>query len=169
MAIIIALMVVFCTYTPTLFLASDDCMLVQHCLQIPSPLPIFLFLQYRHLIPAPVNRTSASVCLIKHPWIACKQYAKHSNGPHSLRIKATFSREAQEYGWQPGLRSCIMPGLPMHLVQELNVSTVLVNYGIYIVFCSSLFIRFCYCIFTYVDVVNKQFNTMLFARTNKCF
>ena len=88
-------MVGFCTYTPTIFLASDDCMLVQHCLQIPSPLPIFLFLQYRHLIPAPVNRTSASVCLIKHPWIACKKYAKHSNGPHSLRIKATFSCEAQ--------------------------------------------------------------------------
>ena len=26
-------------------------------------------LQYRYLIPAPVNRTSASACLYKHPWL----------------------------------------------------------------------------------------------------
>ena len=31
---------------------------------------------------------------------------------------------AQETGWQSGARSCIMPGLPTHLVQELNVGTV---------------------------------------------
>ena len=30
----------------------------------------------------------------------------------------------QETGWQSGMRSCIMLGLPTHLVQELNVGTV---------------------------------------------
>ena len=30
----------------------------------------------------------------------------------------------QATGWQSGVRSCIMPGLPTHLVQELNVGTV---------------------------------------------
>ena len=31
---------------------------------------------------------------------------------------------AQETGWQSGVRSSIMPGLPRHLVQELNISNV---------------------------------------------
>ena len=31
---------------------------------------------------------------------------------------------AQETGWQPGMPSCIMPGLSTHLVQELNAGTV---------------------------------------------
>ena len=31
---------------------------------------------------------------------------------------------ALETGWQSGMWSCIMPGLPTHLVQELNVGTV---------------------------------------------
>ena len=31
---------------------------------------------------------------------------------------------AQETGCQLGVQSCIMPGLPMHFVQELNVGTV---------------------------------------------
>ena len=30
----------------------------------------------------------------------------------------------QEKGWQSGVRSCIMPRLPTHLVQELNVGIV---------------------------------------------
>ena len=30
----------------------------------------------------------------------------------------------QETGWQSGMRSCIMPGLPANLMQELNVVTV---------------------------------------------
>ena len=41
--------------------------------------------------------------------------------------KALFSCEvihAQETGWQSGVRSCIMSGLPRHLVQESNVDTV---------------------------------------------
>ena len=31
---------------------------------------------------------------------------------------------AQETGWQSDVRSCIMPGLPTHLVQELYIGTV---------------------------------------------
>ena len=30
----------------------------------------------------------------------------------------------QETSWQSGVRSCIMPGLPTHLVQELHVFIV---------------------------------------------
>ena len=33
---------------------------------------------------------------------------------------------AKENAWQSGERSCIMPGLPNHLVQELNASIVVV-------------------------------------------
>ena len=39
-------------------------------------------------------------------------------------MKATFSNEvihAQETGWQFGVRSCIMPGLPENFMQLLNV------------------------------------------------
>ena len=34
---------------------------------------------------------------------------------------------AQETGWQSGVQLCVMHGLPAHLVQELNVSTVYKN------------------------------------------
>ena len=30
-------------------------------------------------------------------------------------------------GWQSGVRLCIMPGLPTHLVQELNGGTVVIE------------------------------------------
>ena len=44
-------------------------------------------------------------------------------------MKATFSCEIINASlprdrWQSGMRSCIMPGLPTHLVQELDVGTV---------------------------------------------
>ena len=32
---------------------------------------------------------------------------------------------AQDTGWQSGVRSCIMPRLPTHLVQELYIGTVI--------------------------------------------
>ena len=38
----------------------------------------------------------------------------------------------QETGWQSGMRSCIMPGLSTHLVQELNADTVLQPSSTYI-------------------------------------
>ena len=51
--------------------------------------------------------------------------------PRSLRIKTTSiceviraSMHRKQTGWQWGVRSCIMPGLPTHLVQELHVATV---------------------------------------------
>ena len=45
-------------------------------------------IQYRHLIPAPVDRTSAYAWFYKHPWITFQNiFAKHINDPHSLWIK----------------------------------------------------------------------------------
>ena len=31
---------------------------------------------------------------------------------------------AQDTWWQSGVQSCIMAGLPTHLVQELNIGTI---------------------------------------------
>ena len=46
----------------------------------------------------------------------------------SLRIKATSNCHpcvrAKETGWPSGVRSCIMPGLSTHSVQELNIGTL---------------------------------------------
>ena len=38
-----------------------------------APCKLLLKLQYRHLITAPVDWTSASAWLYKHPWITCQQ------------------------------------------------------------------------------------------------
>ena len=38
--------------------------------------------QYRHLIPAPVDRTSASDWLFKHPWIICRENKPNSTMTH---------------------------------------------------------------------------------------
>ena len=59
--------------------------------------------------------------------VASKIKPSTSKNPSSLRIKARFSYKVihvQETGWKLGVRSCIMPGSPKHLVQELNVCTV---------------------------------------------
>ena len=37
--------------------------------------------------------------------------------------------DAQETGWQSGVRLYVMPRLPTHIVQELNVDTVHVALG----------------------------------------
>ena len=83
---------------------------------------------YRYLNPAPVDRTSASTNTHgKH----VRKNVKHINDPRSLRIKATFSSKvihAHETGWQSDMRLFIMSGLPMHLVEELNVGTVDVGF-----------------------------------------
>ena len=50
---------------------------------------------------------------------ACKSKLRSDNG-HSFT-------HAQETGWQSGVQSRIVPGLPMHLVQDLNVGTVSKN------------------------------------------
>ena len=38
--------------------------------------------QYRHLITAPVNRTSASAWLYKHPWIICRRNEARTSMTH---------------------------------------------------------------------------------------
>ena len=59
-----------------------------------------------------------------------KKCAKNINGPQSLQSKATFSCEvvmhscSGKYPRESGMRSCIMPGLSTHLVQELIVGTI---------------------------------------------
>ena len=66
----------------------------------------------------------------KHPGITCQKVSQSHKKPRSLRIESTFSREvntcihAQQTGWQSGVLWCILPGLPTHLEQELNVGTV---------------------------------------------
>ena len=86
-----------------------------------------IHVQYRHSFPAPVARTSASACLYKHSWITSQRISKHINDTRSLRINATLSCEVIHVpgnGWHLGIRSCIMPGRPTHLVSELYVGTV---------------------------------------------
>ena len=59
-----------------------------------------------------------------------KNKLTHGQRTCSLRINVTFSCEVvlesmtRKLGLQSGVRLCIMPGLPKHLVQELNVGTV---------------------------------------------
>ena len=43
----------------------------------------------------------------------------------SVVRSGTYS--VHETGWKSAARSCILPGLPAHLVQELNAGTVLTN------------------------------------------
>ena len=43
-------------------------------------------------------------------------------------------------GWESGVRSCLMPGLPTHLVQDLNIGTVLHHHN-YLVTTSSQYGR----------------------------
>ena len=84
-------------------------------------------IQYRHLIPAPVGRTSARAWLYKLPYITCR-----NNTPSTPMTQVAWECyiqlwsdpwiHAQEIGWQSGVRSCIMSG---HLMQELNADTVL--------------------------------------------
>ena len=84
----------------------------------------------RGLIPCITTRVQTFNSCISRPdvcqrLITCRKKAKHINDTDSLRIKATFScgaNRTHETGWRSGLRFCIMPGLPMYLVHELNVT-----------------------------------------------
>ena len=49
----------------------------------------FYHIHYRHVIPALVDRTSASAKLYTHPWIIFFKKNKHTNATRSLRNKAT--------------------------------------------------------------------------------
>ena len=73
--------------------------------------------QYRHLIPAPIDRTSVSTGQYEHPWIACQIISQAHQWPTSLANRSYVQLwghpyiHAQETGWQLGVRSCIMTGL----------------------------------------------------------
>ena len=72
----------------------------------------------------------------EHPWITC-QHSKPSTPMERVACESKLRSvvrsmicgriHAQETRWQSGVRSCIMPGLPMHLMQELNVGTVVIK------------------------------------------
>ena len=52
----------------------------------------------------------------------------------------------QETGGQSGVWSCIMPGMPMHLVQELNVGTVSLIKIVYILLMRDTYMMLFVCI-----------------------
>ena len=43
---------------------------------------LWMKVQYRHLIPTPVDRTSASAWLYKQPWIACQKIRQNHSMTH---------------------------------------------------------------------------------------
>ena len=86
--------------------------------------------QYRHLIPAPVDRTFASAWLYKHQWIECPKNKPSTSTANAalyqihVQLWGHLRFHAQKTWWRSGMRSCTKPGLPTHLVQELNDGTV---------------------------------------------
>ena len=78
-------------------------------------------------VSAPVDQTSTS------SWITLNENKPSTSMAHvagvagrsKLRSVVRSCIHAQETGWQSDVRSRIMPGLPTHLVQELNVCTVI--------------------------------------------
>ena len=83
---------------------------------------VYLALQYRHLIPSTVDRTSASTWLYKHPWITCRKNKPSTSMTHvacesKLRHPCTGN-------WAIKRAVVYYAGLPTHLAQELNSGTV---------------------------------------------
>ena len=87
--------------------------------------------RYRHLIPAPVYRTFASIWLYKHLWIVFQKYNPSTSMTHIfceskvyLVVKSfmQFTQHTKKIRRQLGVRSSIT-----HLVQELNVGTVQIH------------------------------------------
>ena len=66
-------------------------------------------IQYRHLISAPVDRTSASVWLYKHPWITCHKN-KYINDPRSLQFIYMFSCVVRNGQMHPCPENCVAIG-----------------------------------------------------------
>ena len=86
--------------------------------------------QYRNLIPAPVDRTAVSAWLYNYPWIACNKNKPNISMTHvafesELRSVARSSMHPSPGNWVS--IGCILPALPTHLVQELNVGTVVLH------------------------------------------
>ena len=73
-----------------------------------------------------ISRPSVCQCLVVHTPMdnISKGYAKLNNDPRkcSLRIKSVVRPSINQYPkknwWQSVVRSCIIPGLPTHAVQE---------------------------------------------------
>ena len=69
--------------------------------------PSFISVQYRHLIPAPVDRTFASNCLYYRPWIACQK--NKPSTPTTYMYVSCYSK------LRSVVRSCMHP-FPGNLV-----------------------------------------------------
>ena len=65
------------------------------------------------ILLCPENWVATSSGVMYNAWAACT---------FSAGITCPYFY-AQKTGWQPVVESCIMPGLPAHLVQELHVHT----------------------------------------------
>ena len=92
--------------------------------------------EYRHLIPAPVRGTSTSAWSYKHPWIVCLNTKPSTPVTLDIACKSKLRsvvrsgicaghNHTQITERQSRVRSCSMPKLPTHLMQELNAGTVL--------------------------------------------
>ena len=66
------------------------------------------------ILLCPENWVATSSGVMYNAWAACT---------FSAGITCPYFY-AQKTGWQPVVESCIMPGLPAHLVQELHVHLV---------------------------------------------
>ena len=90
-------------------------------------------MQYRNLIPAPVNRASAGGWLYKHQWISCQKNKPSTSMTHAtykskLRsVMGSFMHPWLEKWVAIGFVVVYYTGMPTHLVQELNVGTVVVE------------------------------------------
>ena len=93
----------------------------------------FKIIQCRHLVLAPVDRTSASAWLYKHPWMN-NMSKKQINDPRSLPIKVTFRSMPRKLGGESGMWSCFMPRQPRHLMQESDIGHCSSRYNL----CNSL-------------------------------
>ena len=77
------------------------------------------------------SRPDVSLCLVvQTPIDKMSKYRRNTSITQVACEKSYFQLSghlcihAEETEWQSRVRSCIMPGLPTHLVQELNVGTV---------------------------------------------
>ena len=74
------------------------------------------------LMPAPVDRTSASTWLNKHPWITFQENKPSTSITH-VACESKLHSVVRSFMYPCPGKSCILPGLPTHLVQELNAGT----------------------------------------------
>ena len=87
----------------------------------------FQVLQYRHYIPVPVDwtsgRTNTHGLHIKNISQEYQRTTLLANQSY-VQFRGHSCIHVQETRWQSGVRSCIIIGLPAHLVKLLNIGTV---------------------------------------------